>query len=277
MIFLLIVARQLIDFFYVLDVYLRGQNIAQIINYFCGEIKSMNMNSSTGLVKAASLLGSIKKRTWIILGVVVLTVLGLLLWLLISVASWLLGKAPLGDWGALIPENALAQIEQLAPELAQPLDNLTQPLEHLAQPLENLVPEAKTQALELVEQAQNVVPELKNQVEQMVPNIELGAAIPERDVSGTDVEPVARFPGLVRTSFARNGDALVVDYQGRASLQDVLDHYVAGFVAAGFAHEVVRAETKSEQHKFLKEGASTEMSLTQMTGGRLSVQFSQKN
>jgi hypothetical protein len=41
-------------------------------------------------------------------------------------------------------------------------------------------------------------------------------------------------------------------------------------------HEVVRADAKSEQHKFSKEGASIEMSLTQMAGGRLDVQFSQK-
>nr|WP_324258711.1 hypothetical protein [Cellvibrio fontiphilus] len=256
----------------------------------------MNMHNSGGAIKAVSFLGRIKKRTWIIIGVVILTLLALFLWLIISIATWLWGKASSGDMGSLIPENALAQIQQLSPELAQSLEEVTQPLEQLAQPLEqlgqpleqlkqplqeltqpleNVVPEAKAQALELVEQAQNVVPELKNQVEQMVPNIDLNRALPERDVSGTDPSPVARFPGLVRTSFVRNGEQLTVDYEGRARLTDALDHYLKGFVDAGFSHEVLRADGNAEVHKFVRGDSAVQLSLMQTTTNRLYVQLKQ--
>jgi hypothetical protein len=260
----------------------------------------MNMHNTGGAMKAMSFLGRIKKRTWIIIGVVILTLVALLFWLLISIAAWLWGKASSGDMGSLIPENALAQLQQLSPELAQsleevtqplaelaqpleqlgqPLEQLKQPLQELTQPLENVVPEVKAQAqaqaMELVEQAQNVVPELKNQVEQMVPNIDLNKALPERDVSGTDLGPVARFPGLVRTAFARDGELLTVDYEGRATLTDALDHYLKGFVDAGFSHEVLRADGNAEVHKFVQGDSAIQLSLLQTATNRLYVQLKQ--
>lgn len=221
-----------------------------------------NFNRLGGVVSAASFLGRIKKRTWIIIGLIALCILGLLLWLVISVAAWLFGQAAAGsDAGARFLDNTLAQVEQVIPNVSEPL--------------ETLVPDAKQKALAVVEQAQNVVPELQKQVEEIVPDIRLPVAAPTSDVSGNDLGPVARFPGLVRTAFVRDAETVSVDYQGKALLKDVVAHYVAGFTAAGFTHEVISADMRSEQHAFTQNGSSIRVSLEQSTAQNVQVKFVQ--
>lgn len=259
----------------------------------------MNVNASSGMANAKSFIGKIKTRTWVIIGLVILTFLGLLLWLLISVASWLLGQAGASvDLGGRVADNALSQIEQFVPGVREPLENLVPDAKAqalalveqaqnvvpdakaqalaLVEEAQNVVPDAKAQALALVEQTQNIVPELHNQAKQLVPSLEPIVAAPESDVSGNDIGPVARFPGLVRSAFAREASAVKVDYQGKASLKTVVEYYAAGFASAGFKHEVIRADGRSEQHKFTQNESSITLAIEQLASENLHVRLIQE-
>ena len=106
----------------------------------------------------------------------------------------------------------------------------------------------KRLAGEAVTQIEQVAPGLKEQVGQWLPG--LGEASPVSDVSGIDVGPVPRNPGLVRSHFAREGQALKVRYAGRAAFNAVLTQYVQRFAAANYAQEVLSATSEGEQHRF---------------------------
>lgn len=99
------------------------------------------------------------------------------------------------------------------------------------------------------------------QVEQAIPGARdtLGSLAPAlkpeeplRDVSGTDIGPVARYPGLVRAHWQRNGNEVMVHYEGRADYLSVLDHYVNSFAAQGYAQKVMVATQDSEEHHYRK-------------------------
>lgn len=75
---------------------------------------------------------------------------------------------------------------------------------------------------------------------------------PARDVSGTDVGPVARYPGLARSHWHRDGREITVRYEGRADYVAVLDHYAANFAAQGYAQSVTSATPDVEIHEYRK-------------------------
>lgn len=77
---------------------------------------------------------------------------------------------------------------------------------------------------------------------------------PPRDVSGTDPAPVARYPGLARSHWHRDGQEITVRYEGRAAFGKVLDHYVTGFTAAGYRQNMLSASPDEERHEYLKDG-----------------------
>jgi hypothetical protein len=76
---------------------------------------------------------------------------------------------------------------------------------------------------------------------------------PPRDVSGTDVGPVARYPGLARSHWHRDGREITVRYEGRADYAAVLDHYVRGFAAQGYTPEPAIRAPEGERHEYLKD------------------------
>ena len=125
----------------------------------------------------------------------------------------------------------------------------------------------KRLAGEAVTQIEQVAPGLKEQVGQWLPG--LGQASPVSDVSGNDVGPVPRYPGLVRSHFAREGQALEVRYAGRAAFDTVLTHYVQGFAAANYAQEVLSATSEGEQHRFRRGQEAIDISLLRGQGGLL--------
>ena len=99
------------------------------------------------------------------------------------------------------------------------------------------------------------------QVEQVAPGVHaaLGDLVPAlkpepppRDVSGSDIGPVARFPGLPRSHWHRDGREVTVRYEGRADYAAVLDHYARGFTAQGFAQRVISAVPEAEVHEYRK-------------------------
>ena len=117
---------------------------------------------------------------------------------------------------------------------------------------------------------EQVAPGVKEQLRQWLPG--LGEAAPANDVSGADVGPVPRYPGLARSHFAREGQTTVeVRYTGRAAFGAVLAHYVQGFTAAGYAKEVMSATTEGEQHRFVRDRESIDLSLLRQPGGLMEV------
>lgn len=193
------------------------------------------------LAQAASWLRHIRARTWLILGAIALGLVGLLVWAGIAILSWLWGQAPAAtEAGKRLAGDAMSQVEQVAPGIK--------------------------------EQAGQWLPAgVKEQADKWLPG--LGTDLPASDVSGADAGPVPRFPGLVRSHFAREGHIVEVRYAGPAALETVLAHYVQGFAAAGYAQEVISATAQGEQHRFLRGGESIDLSLLRRPGGLLEVRL----
>lgn len=123
----------------------------------------------------------------------------------------------------------------------------------------------KRLAGEAVTQIERVAPGVKEQVRQWLPG--LGEAVPASDVSGADIGPVPRYPGLARSHFVREGPAVEVRYTGRAAFDAVLAHYVQGFTAAGYAPEVISGAPEGEQHRFGRGREVIDLSLLRRPGG----------
>lgn len=183
--------------------------------------------------RAVSALGKVRARTWLILGAVVLGILGLVAWAGIALLSWLWGQFSL-----------------------------------LGETGKRLAGETMTQVEQQIEQ---VTPELKEQIGQWVPN--LAAEPPASDVSGADVGPVPRFPGLVRSHFARAEKTVEVRYTGRAAFEAVRTHYLQGFSAAGYVQEVKEATPETEHHRFKRNEQSIDLLLLRQAGGRVEIRL----
>jgi hypothetical protein len=215
----------------------------------------------TNLLNAKSFLGRIRTRTWVILGGIFLAIVGLFVWIIISLLSWLWGQAATGTE---LANNALSQVEKFVPNIREQANQLA--------------PELATQAVTLREQAQRLAPELQNRVEQIIPSLALTkttlmSEAPLKDVSGMDIGPVARFPGLIRSAFSRQAETITVNYQGKASLDTLVAHYTEGFVAAGFTHEVMSATSRSEKHKFTDQTSSIILLVERLRSELLNVQM----
>ena len=116
-----------------------------------------------------------------------------------------------------------------------------------AQGLMGAAPEAVRGAMEQAEQA---VPGAREKLGEFVPALK--PSQPRRDVSGTDLGPVARYPGLARTYWHREGKQVTIEYEGEADYGAVLDHYAKGFAAQGFAQTVQSAQPDAETHEYIR-------------------------
>lgn len=116
-----------------------------------------------------------------------------------------------------------------------------------AQGLMGAAPEAVRGAME---QAKQAVPGAREKLGEFVPAIK--PPQPRRDVSGTDLGPVARYPGLARTYWHREGKQVTIEYEGEADYAAVLDHYAKGFAAQGFAQTVQSAQPDAETHEYIR-------------------------
>ena len=124
---------------------------------------------------------------------------------------------------------------------------------------------------EAVTRIEQVAPGLKEQMGQWLP--EVGEALPTSDVSGADLGPVPRYPGVVRSHFTRAGEAVEVRYAGRAPFDAVLAHYVKGFTDAGYSQEVVSAAPEGEKHRFARDRESIDLALLRQPGGLVDVRL----
>jgi hypothetical protein len=130
-------------------------------------------------------------------------------------------------------------------------------------------PEAARGALSQVEQ---VVPGARETLGQIVPALKPEAK-PQRDVSGTDLAPVARYPGLARTDWQRWGKQITIEYEGEADYATVLDYYAKGFAAQGFVQAVQSATVTAETHKYTKGNERIGMTIAQKPKGGISVKL----
>jgi hypothetical protein len=129
-------------------------------------------------------------------------------------------------------------------------------------------------ASDAMTQIEQVVPGLKDEIVQWVPD--LVGEPPASDVSGVDVGPVPRFPGLVRSYFARGESTIEVRYTGRAPFEAVRAHYIQGFqgfAAAGYAHEVKEATPETEHHRFKRDQESIDLLLLRPAAGRVEIRL----
>lgn len=187
-------------------------------------------------------LFQVRRGTWIAAGVGLLVLFGLLIWAAVALLGGLWGQAQ--DWaktGAVAaPEAARGVLEQV----------------------EKAVPGARATLGQFV-------PAIKPEIRQDVrPD-----ARPPRDVSGTDLGPVARYPGLARTGWYREGKQVNIEYEGEADYAVVLDHYARGFAAQGFVQAVQSATRTDETHEFTKGRERIIMKIAQKPKGGISVRL----
>lgn len=126
---------------------------------------------------------------------------------------------------------------------------------------------------EAMTQIEKLAPGLKEEVAKWLPVA--GEDLPERDVSGSDPGPVDRFPGLVRSRFARDENMIEATYAGRADFDAVLTHYVQGFAASGFTQEVLAAAADEERHQFVGASGRFEVRIGRRPGGVVEVELRQ--
>ncbi|MBL8490962.1 MAG: hypothetical protein JNM82_09305 [Rhodocyclaceae bacterium] len=116
------------------------------------------------------------------------------------------------------------------------------------------------------------------QVEQALPGAReaLGGLLPDlrtepppRDVSGTDIGPVTRYPGLPRSYWHRDGREITVRYEGSADYVAVLDHYAEGFAALGYARSVVSATPDGEVHDYRRNEERVRFQIVQLPRGKV--------
>ncbi len=130
-------------------------------------------------------------------------------------------------------------------------------------------PEAARGALAQVEQ---VAPGAREALGQFVPAL-IPEAKPQRDVSGTDLAPVARYPGLARTDWQRWGKQVTIEYEGEADYATVLDYYTKGFAAQGFAQTVQSASRTTETHDYIKGNERITTTIAQKSKNGISVKI----
>lgn len=137
-----------------------------------------------------------------------------------------------------------------------------------AQGLLGIAPQAARGALEQVEQA---MPGVREKLGEFVPALK--PSQPQRDVSGTDMSPVARYPGLARTDWHQEGKQVTIEYAGEADYVAVLDHYVKGFTAQGYTQAVQSATLSAEMHEYTKGREQMTLTITQQPKGGVRVRI----
>ena len=82
---------------------------------------------------------------------------------------------------------------------------------------------------------------------------------------------MARYPGLARTYWHREGKQVAIEYAGAADYAAVLDHYAQGFAAQGYAQTVQSAQTDAETHEYAKGAERLLIKITQKSRDGVSV------
>lgn len=122
-----------------------------------------------------------------------------------------------------------------------------------------------------IEQVEQAVPGARDKLREWVPALK-----PEqspRDVSGADLGPVPRYPGLARIYWQRDGKQVTIEYQGKADYAAVLDHYAKGFTAKGYTQNVQSATPTAETHEYTRDTERIVLKVAQQPGGLVSARL----
>jgi len=125
-------------------------------------------------------------------------------------------------------------------------------------------PEATRAVVTQVEQA---LPGAREKLSEVLPALK-AEPLP-RDVSGSDIGPVQRFPDLVRSFWKTSVEETAVSYEGRADYVSVLNHYIKGFIAQGYLQNVVSATATAEVHDYRKGTERIRFEITQLPQGKV--------
>ncbi|MEH6825092.1 MAG: hypothetical protein V7629_14385 [Motiliproteus sp.] len=198
---------------------------------------------------ATQQLSKLSARTWVIIGSVVATLLGVGIWAVFTLLSWIWGQVPaITETGMRLAADRGTQVEQTAAGLAAAGKNL---------------------GTDTLTQLDRVVPGLGAQLDPGRANASNN--LPEQDVSGSDPQLFGRFPGLVRSHYRRLEHTVEVQYSGRVALPEVLAFYARAFAAEGFTQEVVGATAEHEEHLFSRNQQRYQLRLTRLPDGLLDV------
>ena len=135
-----------------------------------------------------------------------------------------------------------------------------------------------SQGKSLSESAPEAVRIVATQVEKAIPGVRetlsglvpaLKPEPPPRDVSGTDIGPVPRYPGLARSHWLREGRETTVHYEGRADYGTVLDHYTRSFAAHGYVQSVKSATPETEAHDYRKGDEHVRFEIARLPHGKV--------
>lgn len=173
----------------------------------------------------------VRRSTWIAAGVGLLVLLLLMLWALVALIGGLWGQA--------------RNLSDAAPDVLRDATRAA------------------------VGQVEVIVPGMREKLGEIVPALK--AEQPRRDVSGTDVGPVARYPGLERAYWHREGREITVRYEGMADYAAVLDHYTKGFAAQGYRQNLLSAALDAERHEYIKDADRVGFFLAKNPKGEVKV------
>jgi len=173
----------------------------------------------------------VRRRTWIGVGVGLLLLFALMAWAGLALLGWLFGVAR--GWVDGAPEAARDALVQA--EQVMPGAQAT-----LSHYLGDLAPALRPDS-------------------------------PRRDVSGTDLAPVPRYPGMVRTYWHREGRLVTIEYQGKADFNAVLDHYAKGDAGLGYVQGLRSATPAAETYTHAKAGEQLVLTLTRLPKGEVGV------
>ena len=207
-------------------------------------------------------LTSTRRSSWIAVGLGVLALLGLLLWIAVLLIGELLGLSQSVAASASQSlrggaRNALEQLEKAVPA---------------SDALQNYVKQGVSDARGALVEIASSMPEAREAMAVLLPDL-TPEAQPQRDVSGEDPGPVARYPGLARSLWQRGDGLAKVSYEGRADYVKVLDHYASGFVALGFRQVALSSAPDTETHEFTKDKERYLVHIAKLPKGRVSVRL----
>ena len=204
----------------------------------------------------------VRRSTWITVGVGLLVFLGFLIWAAMALIGWLWGQtqtlagaAPDAVRGTA--RGVVSRVEEFVPGARAVLDQVAAS-----------VPDARGALGRVTEQLPGASELLVGILAASKPEAPL-----QRDVSGQDLGPVARFPGLARTQWQRAAEGAVVDYEGKADYVKVLDYYAKGFVSAGFEQTVQSSTLEAETHQYTKNRERLTLKIAQKPKGLVGVRI----
>ena len=204
----------------------------------------------------------VRRSAWITIGAGLLVLFGVLIWAAMALIGWLWGQTQ--NLAGAAPDavrgtarGVVSRVEEFVPGARAVLDQVTAS-----------VPDARGALGRVTEQ----LPGASELLVGILPASKPEAPL-QRDVSGQDLGPVARFPGLARTQWQRTAEGAVVDYEGKADYVKVLDYYAKGFVSAGFEQTVQSSTLEAETHQYTKDRERLILKIAQKPKGLVGVRI----